>query len=60
MMNYQRGIMFIHKKVHTDSLVEKCLEKSDDLYKKQINTVENNKYDEIIEEQIPIIENQHV
>lgn len=59
-MNYQRRIMDLHKTIYTDYTVELSLHNGKDLYNKDMNKVDVSEYQKEIENQIPIIEKQHV
>lgn len=59
-MNYQRRIMDLHKTIYTDYTVELSLHNAKDLYNKDMNKVDVSEYQKEIENQIPIIEKQHV
>lgn len=59
-MNYQRRIMDLHKTIYTDYIVELSLHNAKDLYNKDMNKVDVSEYQKEIENQIPIIEKQHV
>lgn len=52
--------MDLHKTIYTDYTVELSLHNGKDLYNKDMNKVDVSEYQKEIENQIPIIEKQHV
>lgn len=52
--------MDLHKTIYTDYTVELSLHNAKDLYNKDMNKVDVSEYQKEIENQIPIIEKQHV